>query len=471
MAGIGAVCAAVDARCRLELLPGYQVPPILWLMTIGDPSDKKSPGAKPMLSVLQRMELEDIDRFKAEHLMWQAREAAYMAAKKNLFDHMSSADAAIENTVMPGVPILPDEPKNTRLVINDATSQKLVHLAQGRPRGFLLHLDEMGNWVNRVNDPRSGDDRGCWIAGYEGNPYTMDRVTAGTIAAENLALSIYGNIQPKIFNQQVMKMSSDGLLQRFIPITIRGDKTRKGKTIPDFMTCEAEYEQLIRKLYAMPGRTYNLSPGALEVFDQFQDWYLTLRDNERLLKTNAVYMTALGKIEGTCGRLALVFHLVNNPYEQFVTTDTMQAAVEVTKRLIVPSLRYAFANEENALEQWIIDHIVHLAGEHSTITLSNLRRSAKRQIPEGSNQQQVDNDLRVVMDQLTAANWLSLMDDKRNSTVWAINPHVATLYTDYRKRVIKAKQDVKDLMINTVERSGRVYSRSRHVLGYIPEEN
>jgi len=169
--------------------------------------------------------------------------------------------------------------------------------------------------------------------------------------------------------------------------------------------------------------------------------------------------------------LALVFHLVNNPYEQFVTTDTMQAAVEVTKRLIVPSLRYAFANEENALEQWIIDHIVHLAGEHSTITLSNLRRSAKRQIPEGSNQQQVDNDLRVVMDQLAAANWLSLMDDKRNSTVWAINPHVATLYTDYRKRVIKAKQDIKDLMINTVERSGRVYSRSRHVLGYTPEEN
>jgi hypothetical protein len=356
------------------------------------------------------------------------------------------------------------------LVINDATSQKLVHLAQGRPRGFLLHLDEMGNWVNRINDPRSGDDRGCWIAGYESNPYTMDRVTAGTISAENLALSIYGNIQPKIFHQQVAKMSSDGLLQRFIPITIRGDKTVKPQVIPEFMTCEEEYDQLIRKLYALPGKTYHLSPGAYELFDQFQDWYLALRDDERLLKTNGVYMTALGKIEGTCGRLALVFHLINNPYEQNVTAATMQSAIEVTKRLFIPSLRYAFANEENALEQWIIDHVIHLAGEKPTITLSDLRRSAKRQIPEGSNQQQVDNDLRVVMDQLVAANWLSLMEERRNGATWAINPHVATLYTDYRKRVIHAKQAVKDRMIATVERCGRTYSQPRHVLGFDPDQ-
>lgn len=42
-AGLGAACGAIDARIRLELLPGFKVPPILWMMTIGAPGeDRKS---------------------------------------------------------------------------------------------------------------------------------------------------------------------------------------------------------------------------------------------------------------------------------------------------------------------------------------------------------------------------------------------------------------------------------------------
>ena len=80
-AGLGAVCAVVDAQMRLELMPGFKVPPVLWLMTIGDPADKKSPGSRPMMQPLRAIEAEDIPRYKRDLLNWEAAEAAYNAKK------------------------------------------------------------------------------------------------------------------------------------------------------------------------------------------------------------------------------------------------------------------------------------------------------------------------------------------------------------------------------------------------------
>jgi hypothetical protein len=53
-----------------------------------------------------------------------------------------------------------------------------------------------------------------------------------------------------------------------------------------------------------------------------------------------VVMTAVGKIEGVVGRLALVFHLVNNPHEGEIPEDTMNRAIEFAKNFIIPSYRH-----------------------------------------------------------------------------------------------------------------------------------
>lgn len=457
MAGLGAVCGAVDSRIRLELMHEYKVPPILWIMTIGEPADKKTPGSDPMFTVLTDIEVQDRDRYKAEMLAWECKEAAYASAKKQMLLNAQNPLESLQNEVTITVPPLPPQPVPMRIIVSDITSQKLVRNAADRPRGLLCYLDEMAGWMHKITDRNSGDDRSAWVQSYEGKPYRFDRVTAGTIDADHFAVSIYGNVQPKVFRDNLKNLSADGLLQRFIPVCLRPEYTMRGEPVASFMSGKVEYEDLVRKMYTIPEQIYTLSPDAYRAYREFQLWYESLKQDERIIKSNDVYMTALGKIEGTCGRVALVFHLISDPYNTQVSLDTMTKAINVIKGFIIPSYRHVYnvmgGVADDSLDQWIIDHIIQLAGERATITLSDLRRSARRRL-EGIPTYQAEQDIRVVMDWLATQNWVSLIEDTKRSMVWAINAELANMFDDYRTRVIEAKQRTKDIFVNVGVQNG-----------------
>ncbi len=223
-AGLGAVCGAVDARIKLELVEGFEVPPVLWMMTLGNPADKKSPGSRPMFDILKEIEAEDRPRFAQEYLQWEAKEAAYKANKKIFLEEAVSPEALLDPTrELHHVPNLEPQPVPLKITVSDITSQKLVRHAAERPRGLLCYLDEMNSWVKKLTDRSSSEDRSTWTVSYESKPYEMDRVGAGSIYCENMAVSIYGNIQPKVFKRTVHDLAEDGLVVRFIPGRLGGD--------------------------------------------------------------------------------------------------------------------------------------------------------------------------------------------------------------------------------------------------------
>ena len=458
-AALAAVSGAVDKRTRLELMHDYQVPPILWLMTVGSPGDKKTPGSKPLFKPLYAMEVEDRPSYRDAHLLWEAQEAMYSAAKRAYLEHHQSADALLDNSVSPGVPVLPPEPQPLRLVVNDVTSQKLVRLCAARPRGILCYLDEMGDWIKKMNDARSTDDRGAWIASYESSSYVMDRVMDGTIMADNLAVAIYGNVQPKVLREQIDRMGSDGLLQRFIPGILNYELT--GKPIPvasSLFTSEAAWDELLRKLYALPEMVYYLSNEAYQEFDAFQTWFDQMRRNNIVMKVNDIYLTAFSKLESTCGRVALLMHLIVAPYETHLSGETMRNAIEFIKYYVIPSLRYTYLEIsgllENSLEKWVIDYISQMSGEVDTISLSELKRAARRQL-DHLPASQVDNVLRDIMSYLESSGWVALATENRKQTVWAINSELAARDPEDRKKIIKAKQSEYDHRREVVLRSGK----------------
>lgn len=447
IAGLGAVCGAADSRIRLELMHEYQVPPILWLMTVGEPADKKTPGSKPMFDVLDEIEKTDIDRYKAEMLMWEVKEAQYASAKKEMLTASQNPLQAMANDAPVSIAPLPAQPVPLRIKVSDITSQKLVRASEGRPRGLLCYLDEMAGWVQKITDRGGGDDRSAWVQGYEGSSYRYDRVTAGEISVEHFAVSIYGNMQPQILKEHMHSLSSDGLLQRFIPVVLRREFTKRNEPIAPFMSGRAEYDDLIRKIYTLPKQTYRLSPGAYTAFREFQLWYESIKQDERTIKSNNVYMTALGKVEGTCGRMALVFHLIEDPYNLEVSEDTMKRTIQVIKSFVIPSYRYVYnvlgGVADGSLDQWVMDHIIHMSGEMQTISLSEIRRSARRQIL-GESHSQAERDIQAIMDWLQAMGWVNIVEETRRSTVWAINPQLAVMFKEQRRAIIDARQRMKD---------------------------
>ena len=439
-AGLSAVCGVADAHSRLELMPGYKVPPILWVMTIGDPADKKSPGSRPMFTVLHELENEDRNRFTKDLLDWEGKEAAHESSKKAFLTFASSPESMFSPDDAPPVVELPPQPVPLRIKISDITSQKLVRQAADRPRGLLCHLDEMSSWVHKLVDNRSGEDRSAWVVSYEGERYEMDRVGAGSIHCENLAVSIYGNLQPEVLKESFKALCSDGLLQRFIPVPLRGDCTKVGEPIPDYLTNRATWETTLRLIFSLPTVTYKLSDEAFKLFREFQYWYEAAKQDERLLSSGSAFMTAFGKLEGTTGRMILVFHLIENPFSNVVSASIVERVIKIIKSYVIPSLRYTlnYVSDADSFDTWLIDYVIQYASE-KTLSLSEIKRSARRQI-DHKTAWQVDTMITEAMDNLEKSEWVKRIEGSEKRPVWAINPKLADVFKQYREALIRARQ-------------------------------
>lgn len=452
--GLAAVCAVVDSRIRLELMPGFKVPPILWLMTIGDPADKKSPGSRPMMEILKQIELEDRPRYAQALLQWEGQEAAHAAAKKHFLNVAASPEAIMGLDALPEVPELPPQPPSLRLSVSDVTSQKLIRLAADRPRGMLCFLDEMNSWVKKLTDKTSGEDRSAWVVSYESEHYEMDRVGAGSIRCDNLAVSIYGNIQPRVFRQSFRALADDGLLQRFLPVTLTAEKTKLGQPIPDFLTSKHTWDGILRLLYSLPVTNYELSHGGFIAFRNFQVEYETMKREERMLQTSDVFMTAFGKIEGTLGRLILLFHLIEAPFSQTVSKNLVERVIQIVKGFIIPSLRYVLSEvaETNTFDHWVYDYVIqncHL----TNVTLSDIRRSGRRRLEHVPTWKASEMVIKA-MHTLEDAFWVRREDDgsaeHRHQAKWSINPTLIKHFEAYR-RTLKGIQETRSKLLRKPE--------------------
>ena len=442
MAGLCAISAAADKRIKLHINGSWDVPPNFWIMTIGEPSDKKTPGSKPMFKILRDLEKEDQQRFVSEMMVWNGKEAQHAQEMKVYRDWWQSPDSQLPNSVPPTVTQLPPQPQSLRLVVQDSTTQKLVSMAEGRPRGFLLYLDEMARWLTKLADPRTTDDRGCWIQGYETGPYNFDRMGAGSIYVDNMALSIYGNCQPAVFRQNVTAASTDGIMQRFMPIMLNPERNAMWKSaVPSFMSSEPDYDALVRRVYSLPERTYTLSDKAMMHFRGFCEWALELRDDERVLKKSDTYMTALGKLEGQCARLMLLFHLCNNPYSEQIDEATAIGAINEMKYFWL-SMVYVYdevAKQRDKISEAVFDLVLQYSSAKPSMTLSELRRGCQNS-EDKRPQSQIDMMLRVAMDDLASFGYVTLHLDHPRYPVWLINPQMAADFKEQRNKIIGNKQ-------------------------------
>jgi hypothetical protein len=328
----------------------------------------------------------------------------------------------------------------------------------------------MNSWIRKLTDKSSGEDRSAWVVSYESEHYEMDRVGAGSIHCDNLAVSIYGNIQPTVFRQSVASLAADGLLQRFIPGILRAGKTKLGQPVPECMTSAAAWENTLRLTYSLPPQTYQLSFEAYMAYREFQAWYEDAKRDERVINSGDVYMTAFGKLEGLAGRLILLFHIIESPFMPQVSADVVHRVVSLVRGYIIPAYRYAFGEVGGAIEhdfdQWVIDYIVQISSDVKTITLRDLKKSARRPL-EGRTDWQKEQAVMDAMLTLENAGWVVQVENELNKkrVTWAINPSISEAFKDYRKEVLKAKQRHADYIYRYATAKG--YER-KIIKGYDP---
>jgi hypothetical protein len=384
---------------------------------------------------------------------WEAKEAIYNREKK---EYIENADSSLPlNDVTFQIPdALPKKPAPLRFTVSDITSQKLVRHCSIRPEGTLCYLDEMTGWIDKMTTDKTGDDNATWLEGYSASNYTLDRVVDGEIQCDNFAVSIYGNVQPKVLKSKIKVLARDGILQRFIPVILRKRFNKVGTPIPEQGSKIRLWEQHIRTIHANAQLRYTLDEGAYNKFREFQHWVEDYKRNLERVDDDDTVMTAVGKVEGVVGRLALIFHLVENPYDVRVPEGTMSRVIEWTKNFIIPSYRHTYgqsgASRDIEIEICLMEHIVQQADTKDTITIRDLKRISKAVMRK----LEVERDdaktslLKEAMDYLEEQNWVTLLQDIGNSTTWRINSKVGTEFKEYRDKIrdeakrTKASKDV-----------------------------
>jgi hypothetical protein len=302
---------ALDHRFALKMMrnSNWCATPRLWTLIVGDPATRKTPSMDAVLLPLKHQDY----RIRQD---WQRRHKEWEAARRQ-----------DRNTELPE----PEAPP--RYVVNDTTVEKLSEILARSPKGVLVAADEVAGWIGsmeRYGNARGMSDRAFWLQAHNGGPYTVDRIKRGEIYVENLSVSILGGIQPERL-KEITNLTSDGLLQRFLPVMIREAVFAKDRPIKD----EAYGNLIHQMMKAIPTRLA-MADDALANMDRLR---MHLHDLECVAnEVSFGFQSFVGKLPVVCGTFALIFYLIEEILRDpsWVGGNPIQRhMVEKARRLII----------------------------------------------------------------------------------------------------------------------------------------
>ncbi|SMD05101.1 YfjI family protein [Primorskyibacter flagellatus] len=288
---------------------GWAEPPIIWTMCVGLPSSGKSPAIDAIMQPLRSIERRLREAAHAEYKAWSAKADLAKLAEAAWKE---TAKAAIKAGDTP--PKRPEEanagtsPHVPRLVINDATIERLGVILAQQPRGVLQLRDELAGWLQDMQRYSGGaSDRPFWIEAFGGRNFTVERMGRDSLTIDRLAVGVCGGIQPDRLKSLLFKSDDDGLLARFVPIWPDPAPLRRPRSGTD----EILMERILSKLLSLDfitskeGETQSdFIPFAEDARDLLQGFRQRMRCLEA--ETEGLMLSFIGKLPGLAARLSLV---------------------------------------------------------------------------------------------------------------------------------------------------------------------
>ena len=327
---------AVTALCGLAALIGnririapkqhddWEVVPNLWGAIIGRPSAMKTPAMRSALAPLYKLQDELRERWQAELKDAEIDDAlaglGAKEAKKRAEKAMKSGDRDGARDILAEIAKSDgEEPPCPRLVVNDATVEKLGELLNENPRGLLLVRDELPGFLARMEREEYQAERAFYLEAFNGDGrFTYDRIGRGTVAIENCTLSIIGGVQPAriapIVRGAISGFSNDGLIQR-LQLAVWPDDAASWTWVDRHPSRAARdaYDKVFADLHALqlgsPERPTVLRFSAAAQ-DLYQAWMAEIHGEARSGKLSPTLESHLLKMPKTVASLALLFELV-----------------------------------------------------------------------------------------------------------------------------------------------------------------
>lgn len=319
-------------------------------MVIGNPSAGKSPALDAITRPLADIERTKREAAEPERNAWAEKAEVAKIAEAAWKEAVRAA--LKEGSEPPAKPAACDpgaEPFAPRLMLNDATIEKVAVILERQPRGVLQLRDELAGWLECMARYSSGSDRPFWLEAYGGRPYSVDRMGRDPVTVERLAVAVLGGIQPDRLKGLLLKADDDGLVARFLPFW----PDPAPITAPGPGADEGFIRAVLERLYALgmaEDDAGNPRPWFVPFEAEAQALLTAFRQSCREWEGEAegLLLGFTGKLPGMAVRLALILaHLdmaTDRPPEvEAVTAAHLARACAFLEEYALPMARRAYA--------------------------------------------------------------------------------------------------------------------------------
>lgn len=326
---VGAMVAAGAALGnRIGIQPkqkdtGWVEVPNLWGAIVGRPGVMKTPALAEVLVPLKKLEAEMQDAFASTKSQYEFERHVYEATKKQVFAQIAKAGAAWTGVI----PQEPEPPQPQRILVSDATYQKLGMVLSGNPHGVLVFQDELSGLLKRLDADGQEASRAFYLEAWNGkHSYTFDRVERGTIKIPRLCLSLLGGLQPTKLREYLRGAvmggaGDDGLAQR-LQLLVYPDVKNEWVQVdrPPDVRAAAHAESI----YARLANIDPLAVGAVKHYERaipvlrfddaaqmkFNRWWSLLENDLRKATRHPALESHLSKYRKLVPAIALLHHLI-----------------------------------------------------------------------------------------------------------------------------------------------------------------
>jgi len=408
---VWAASAAVDKRLRLRPYAGVEwlVPPIVWVMWIAHSGQRKTGVQRRVLAAVRRAHEQRMRTWARAHQAWRGLPLASRRTQP--------------------------EPEPQTLLINDTTMEALQHALARAPRGMLYARDEVAGLLemDRYSTGSAGSDRAFLLESYEGGAFTTARIKRGNLHIDPCALTIGGAIQPRRL-AGFTDLGDDGLLQRFCGISLAEVQAGEGGTEPPLTDLDAAIERLVS---FMPFGDYGTEDGGEALI---RDTESAGQKMARTLGLGAAFEAFANKLHGLHARLAFILHLMNDPTELLIPTDTVERAGRLTR--------------------FVLDHALPIYQGLAGITIETTRSIASYLLRTGLTKLTTRTLLRnvaacrgmnlkqmqIAVEQLVNEGWLHPAEKGPDNREWLVRPGLAALFPERLKAETQRVASVKQAM-------------------------
>jgi Protein of unknown function (DUF3987)/Domain of unknown function (DUF3854) len=265
----------------------WLVVPNLWGAIIAPPGFMKSPILRATTLPLSHIE----NVWRAEHSE-ESNEYESAREQAELRHQAWREDCKRAFKKNQPTPLQPDRsisaPVQKRLVLTDATFEKLHEILSENPAGVLVVRDELTGWLAQLNRQGREGERAFFLQAWNGDAgFTVDRIGRGSIHVPAVCVSLLGNIQPSRLRGYLSEVleggpRDDGLFQRF-QILVWPDSLKEWRLVdrsPNgaaLVAVEKVYSQLANLSVDAPVRmSFNSDAQPL-----FNNWWTELENKLR----------------------------------------------------------------------------------------------------------------------------------------------------------------------------------------------